>query len=159
MELGAAQFLHEGGHLLREPPRRLRQTRRDDPILFFEIRIFDPEVQAPPLQCVVHFARAVRGEDDNRRLGCRDRSEFGNRDLVVGEESSRNPSNSSSARSISSISSTGSFSGRVPQRTQQWPSDQKRLGAQPLGRPRAVDFVARLEQTNLEQLPRVVPLV
>ena len=48
--------------------------------------IGNPLIQAAALQRVVHFARAVRREDHERRFGCADRAELGNRDLKFGEQ-------------------------------------------------------------------------
>ena len=53
---------------------------------FVEVGIVDPAVEAAPLQRVVDLARAVRGDDDDRRLGGADGAELGNRDLKVGEQ-------------------------------------------------------------------------
>ena len=63
----AAQLLHERGHLRGEPLRRSGNLRVDDPPLLLESRIVDPGVEAPALERVVDFARAVGGDDDDRR--------------------------------------------------------------------------------------------
>ena len=72
--------------------------------------------------------------------------------------SSRYPSNSSSARSISSMSSTGGRS-RGLERAQQRPLDEKVLGEQLARRGFAIHRVRRLEHPDLQDLPRIVPLV
>ena len=46
----------------------------------------DPLIQAAALERVVHLARAVRRQDDERRLVGAHRAELGNRDLELGEQ-------------------------------------------------------------------------
>ena len=87
------------------------------------VRVVDPVVQAAALQRVVDLARAVAGDDDDRRrrgaAPCRARGwSAGSRPGT----SSRKASKGSSARSSSSISSTGERCLR--QRLQQRPLDQ-----------------------------------
>ena len=47
--------------------------------------IIHPVIETAPLQGVVDFARAVGGNDDNRRLFGLDRAKLGNRDLKIGK--------------------------------------------------------------------------
>ena len=72
--------------------------------------------------------------------------------------SSRKASNSSSARSTSSISSTGGLGRAALQRLQQRAPDEELLAEDvPGGGGRGL--AARLEQPDLQHLPRIVPLV
>jgi hypothetical protein len=50
-----------------------------------EAGVVDPVVEAAAFQGVMHLARAVGGEDDDRGLGGADRAELGDGDLEVGE--------------------------------------------------------------------------
>ena len=47
--------------------------------------MLDPVVEAAPLERVVHVARAVRREDDDRRRAGAEHAELGHRDLEVGQ--------------------------------------------------------------------------
>ena len=49
-----------------------RQARAQDLQLALGARVIDPVVEAAPLQRVMDLARAVGGDDDDRRLGRRD---------------------------------------------------------------------------------------
>ena len=72
--------------------------------------------------------------------------------------SSRYASNSSSARSISSMSRTGAIAVGRLERLEQRPADQE-VGPEDVVRGRVLGLAARLEQPDLEHLARVVPLV
>ena len=72
--------------------------------------------------------------------------------------SRRYASNSSSARSISSMSRTGRDAVGRLERLEERPADQE-VGAEDVVRGRVVGLAARLEQPDLEHLARVVPLV
>ena len=63
-----------------------RRAQPHDRELALEVGMRDPVVEAPPLQRVVHVARAVRREHhDRRHLGAHD-AELGHRDRPVGED-------------------------------------------------------------------------
>ena len=64
----------------------LRHLAADDLQLARGIRIVDPMIEAAPLQRVVDLARAVGGDDDDRRLLGPDRAELRHRHLEVGED-------------------------------------------------------------------------
>ena len=66
------------GHVGRPHPQ--------DRELALEVGVRDPVVEAAALQRVVHVARAVRRDDDDRRLLGAERAELGNRDREVGED-------------------------------------------------------------------------
>ena len=74
VQLCGPQLLHHRRHLLGEPRRGAGHVRAHDRQLLLEGRIVNPLIQASALQRVVHFARAVGGEDDQRRLAWRARS-------------------------------------------------------------------------------------
>ena len=71
VELALAQLLHDRRDLRGEPRRRVRDALPDDGELLLERRVIDPLIQAAALQRIVHLARAVRGEDDERRVRAR----------------------------------------------------------------------------------------
>ena len=58
----------------------------NDGQFLLERRVLNPLIQAAALQRVVHLARAIGREDDQRRLGCPHRAELGNRDLEFREQ-------------------------------------------------------------------------
>src|SRR2546428_761192 len=86
IEMEGAQLLDECRYLRGQTRSRGRHLRRDDPVFLVEVRIFNPPVQTPPLQRVVHLAGAVRRDDDNGRFFRSNRAELGNRDLKIRQE-------------------------------------------------------------------------
>ena len=64
--------------------RRVRHALPDDRQLLLEARVIDPLIQAAALERIVHLARPVRGEDDERRVGGADGAELGDGDLEFG---------------------------------------------------------------------------
>ena len=86
VELEVAQRLDRGRDVARERVGNLRRAQPDDRELALEVGMRDPVVEAAALQRVVHVARAVRREhDDRRHLGAHD-AELGHRDRPVGED-------------------------------------------------------------------------
>src|SRR5579872_28787 len=78
--------LHERADLVREIVVDLRHLRVDDPQLFLERRVVDPEVQATAAQCVAQLARAVAGEHHVRNLSRPNRPDLGDAHLKVRED-------------------------------------------------------------------------
>ena len=68
VELLLPQLLHDRRDLRGEPRGRVRHALPDDGELLLERRVLDPLIQAAALERVVHLARAVRGQDDERRM-------------------------------------------------------------------------------------------
>ena len=66
-QVGGAQPLDEADDLLGEGCGQLGGAQAQDLQLAGRVRIVDPVVEAAPLERVVDLARAVRGEDDDRR--------------------------------------------------------------------------------------------
>ena len=113
----------------------------NDRQFLLERRIVDPLIQAAPLQRVVHLARAVRREDDERRLGRRTVPSSG---IVIWNSASssrRKPSNSSSARSISSISRTAGRVRAGSMACSSGPLDEERFAVELAPRARAIERV------------------
>jgi hypothetical protein len=59
---------------------------RDDRQLLVEARVVDPLIEAAALERVVHVARAVGGQDDQRRRCCAHGAQLGNRHLELREQ-------------------------------------------------------------------------
>ena len=120
-----AHALHELDDLHVQPLRRARRLQAHDLQLALDAREVDPVVQAAALQRVVDLARAVAGDDRDRRRARR--WTVPSSGIVIwfsASTSSRKASKGSSARSSSSISSTGERVLR--QRLQQRALDQHR---------------------------------
>ena len=80
-----AQRLHEMHDLLRQALADARHLGAHDRELALGVGIADPVIEAAALQRVVDLARAVRGDDDDRRMRRLHRAELGDRDLEVGQ--------------------------------------------------------------------------
>ena len=84
-EVELAQLLHEADDLARQALAGARRLDLEDLQLALQVGIVDPVIEAAALQRVVDLARAVGGDDDDRRLRRLDRAELGNRHLEVGQ--------------------------------------------------------------------------
>ncbi len=62
-----------------------RHLPADDLQFLRGLRIIDPVIEAPALQRIVHFARPVGRDDDDRRLGGLDRRKLRDRHLEIRE--------------------------------------------------------------------------
>ena len=80
------QRLHELRDLAREPTVDARHLARDDPDLLVGRRIVEPEIETPAPERVRQLARAVRGQDDVRRVRRLDRADLRDRHLPVRED-------------------------------------------------------------------------
>ncbi len=107
----------------------------------------------------MNLARPVRREDDDRRLGCANGAELGDRHLVIGEQLEEKPLELLVGAIELVDEEHGNPSALVLKGAQQRPLDEKRFGEQLLGGPNAIELVAGLEEADLEELARVVPLV
>jgi hypothetical protein len=116
-------------------------------------------IQAAPLEGVVDFARAVRGQDHERRLAGANRPELGNRDLKLRQELEQ----VSFEFLIGPIDlvdqqDRGPRSGRVDG-LQQRPFDEERICVQLAPGRRAIDGLRGLEDPELEELAWIIPFV
>ena len=133
---------------------------RDDRQFLLERRIVDPLIQAAALQRVVHLARAVGGEDDERRLGRPHRAELGNRDLEFGEQLEQKPFELLVGAIDLVDQQDGRTRARRIDRLQQRPLDEKRFAVElAVARLSRSSACGRVEDPQLEQLARVVPFV
>ena len=107
----------------------------------------------------MHLARPIRREDDERRLARAHGAELGDRDLKFREQFEQ----ISFELLVGAIDLVDEEHGRTRSRRvdrlQQRPLDQKRFAVQLATGARAVDRAGGLEDAQLEELPRVVPLV
>ena len=86
VQVFAAHLLHHRRHLLGQRRRRLRSARAHDRQFLLERRILNPLIQATPFQRVLHFARTIRRQDDERRLDGPHGAELGNGDLELRQQ-------------------------------------------------------------------------
>src|SRR6266850_2295288 len=155
-QLGLAQALDEGHHLLRQRGGGLRRFAVQDLELALRVRIVDPVVEAAPLHRVVDLAGAVRGDDDDRRLLRLQRAELGNRDLPVREHLEQ----IGLERLVGAVELVDQQHRRITfERARQWALDEKFVGVNLRAQLLLVLFAGRLGQPALDHLPRVVPLV
>ena len=131
----------------------------NDGQFLLERRVLDPLIEAPALQRVVHLTRAIGREDDQRRLGCPQRAELGNRDLEFGEQLEEE----SFELLVGAIDLVDQEDGRTRaqrvDRLKQRPFDEKGLAVELPTRALPTERAGRVEDAQLEQLARVVPLV
>src|SRR5262245_1969785 len=107
----------------------------------------------------MNLARAIRRDDDDRRLDRSHGAQLWNCDLEVRQQLEEE----SLELIVGAIEFVDEQDGHVArlvlQRLQERALDEKRLGEQPVGGACAVELVARFEQADLEELTRIVPLV
>ena len=116
-------------------------------------------IQAAPLQRVVELAGAVGGDDDDRRHGGADRAELGNGHLKVGQQLEQKPLEllvgaielvDEQHRRRPPVCSSACSSGRLIRNASLNSSAARAC---------AIDDAGGLQQPDLEELARVVPLV
>src|SRR5436309_787725 len=86
VEVHPAQALDEGRDLAGQAVRRLGRARADDLDLLVEVGVVDPVVEAAALQRVVHLARTVGCDHDERHLAGLDGPDLRDGNLEVGEQ-------------------------------------------------------------------------
>ena len=159
VEIQRFAVLHERGRPAGQARRRVRNPFAHDGQFLLERRVVNPLIEAAPLQRVVHFARAVRGEDHERRLRGRDRSELGDRDLELRQQFEQVAFELLvGAIDLVDQQDRGPRARRVDG-LQQRPLDEERVAVELASRACAVEAAGGLEDAQLEELPRVVPLV
>ena len=155
----ARKPLREGDDLVRQTHVRAGNLAPDDRQLALGVRIVDPVIEAASLDRVVDLARAIGGDDDDRRLGALDRAEFRNRDLILGQHFEQ--------ICLEGLVGAVEFVDQEHrrdaviglERLQQRTADQEALGKD-VGRERVlVDLALRLGEPDLDHLARIVPLV
>jgi hypothetical protein len=159
VEFHRAQRLHQPRHLGGEGRGRLRHPRADDRQFLVERGILHPLIQAAPLERVVHVARAVRRQDDERRRGGANRAELRDRDLVLGQQFEQ-IALELLVGTVDLVDEQHRRSRPRPiDRLQQRPLDQEGLAVQLAPRGGAIQRSRGLEHAQLHELPCVVPLV
>ncbi len=123
------------------------------------IGIADPMVEAASLERVVDFAGAVRGDDDDRRMGRLHRAELGDGDLVIGEHLEEKRLE----RLVGAVELVDQEHRRAVriglERLEQRPLDQEILREHVVGEPVAVDVALRLGEADRDHLRGVVPFI
>jgi len=77
--------LHEGADLLRHLGFHFGKLGGDNLVFLVEGGVFDPVVQAAPLQGIMDFPRSVGSEKHIGPVLGRHRAKFGNGDLKIGQ--------------------------------------------------------------------------
>ena len=158
LHVEAAQPLHGAGDLRRPGPRSPPGTRgAHDRDRLRQRRVVDPVVEAAALERVVQVARAVRGEDHDRRVRGPEGAELGDRDGRLGEQLEQERLELLVGAVDLVDEEHGRARARVLERLQERPLRRGTRGAEQrlLLEVRA----PRLREPDAEQLARVVPLV
>ncbi len=154
-----AQLLDERDDLATELFVRLRRLDPEDFQLALDVGIIDPVIEAAPLERVVNFARAVRGDDDDWRLVSLLGADFRNGDLEVGQHFEK----IGLERLVGTVELVDQQYWRSFERRFE-SLQQRSLDQETVGEDIAAELVAVLDalglgHTNLDHLRRVVPLV
>src|SRR5206468_1340945 len=120
--------------------------------LALERRMPDPVEERSPLERVVELAGAIRGEHNRRLAAGADRSELGNRDLEVGEHLQQKRLELL-VGAVDLVDQQHDLLVAVD-RLEKRPPDEE-LGAEEL----LLRHGSLLRRPNVEELPRVVPLI
>src|SRR5258708_653942 len=157
VEIHRSQALDKAGHLARQAVRRLGGARTHDLDLLLEVGVVDPVVEAAALERVMHLASAVGGDDHERSTLGFDGSDFGDRDLEVGQELEQ--------KRLELL--VGPIDLVDQQHRRDWivvvygieegPS-QEELGAEDLAL-RDAAVLPFTHQPDVQELPRIIPLV
>ena len=123
------------------------------------VRIADPVIEAAALERVVDFARAVRGDDDDRRMLGLDGAELRDGHLEIGEHFEQERLE----RLVGAVELVDQQHRRAGgiglERLQQRPLDQEALGEHVVLEPLAVVLAFGLGDADRDHLRGVVPLV
>ena len=151
-EIEPAQAANEGGGLGGEPLRHARSAQPHDLDLALEAGMADPVEEAASLERVVQLPRPVRGQDDGRPALRPHGPELGDRDLEVRQHLEQERLE----LVVGAVDLVDQQHDRVRalDRLQQRPRDQE-LAPEELG----LGDRAGLGRADVQQLPRVVPLV
>ena len=157
-EIGAPHALDEGGDIVAQPFLDPRQAGAQDRLLLRGVGVADPMVEAAPLERVMHLARPVRGDDDQRPLGSGHRAQLGHAHLKLGEDLQQ----VGLERRVGPVDLVDQQDRRAEgiglKRREQRTLDQKALAENILGRRIALGSAA-LGQANRQHLRSVVPLI
>ena len=158
-QLELAQLLDEAHDLGRKPRVGVGHLAPHDLQLARRVGIVDPVIEAAPLQRVVDLARAVGGDDDDRRLFGLDGAELRHRHLEVGQDLQQERLEGL----VGAVELVDQEHGRgarlAGQRFQHRPADQVFFGEDVALHVGAVDVAGRFLHADLDHLRGVVPLV
>jgi hypothetical protein len=151
--------LREGHDLAGERFGRLGPARGDDGELARRVGVADPVIEAAALEGVVDLAGAVGRDDDDGGLVGLDRAEFGNRDLVVGQDLEQEGLEGL----VGAVELVDQQDGRAGfvgfERLQQRAADEEAGVVDVAGEALAVVDALGFGQADLDHLARVVPFV
>ncbi len=158
VEVLGPQPLDEGHHLVGEPLREPGHLAGDDLDLLVQRRVVDPVVDAPPLEGVVDLAGAVGGDHRDRLVLGHQGADLGHRHLEVGEQLEQ--------EALELLVGAVELVDEQHRRPlvagvdglQQRPLEQELLAEDVTGDPPG-PLAGVAAGLDLEQLPRVVPLV
>src|SRR5258706_1533239 len=158
-QLGLAQPLHEGHHFLGERGACFGRLAMQDLELAARVGVVDPVVEAAPLHRVVDLARAVGGDDHDRRLGGAQGADLGDGDLPVGQHLQQ----VGLERLVGAVELVDEQhrrgAGLALERARERPPHEEALRVDVRGELLLRFFARRLREADLHHLPRVVPLV
>ena len=124
---------------------------------FSNVGVLNPLVQAPALERVVHLARAIGCEDDQRRFEGPHGPELGNGDLVFGEQLEQKPFELLvGAIDFVDEQDRGTRAERID-RLKQRSLDEKGLAVEVAPRGFPIERVGGVENAQFEELPRRSP--
>src|SRR5438445_3179282 len=155
-QIALSQPLHESDHFPGQRLARFRRLAVQNLELARRVREVHPVVEAAPLHRVVDLARAVGGDDHDRRLGGAQRADLGNRDLPVRQHLEQ----VGLEGLVGPVELVDEQDRRIAfQRARQRPFNQEFLGVN-IGRELLLRLLPRcFGQPDFDHLPRVVPLV
>jgi hypothetical protein len=157
VEIDVTQLVDQRCDLRGELRRHVRDARLHDRELLLEGGVLDPLIETATLERVVHLARAVRRQHDERRRRRADGAEFGDRHLELGQQLQQIALDLF-VRAIDLVDQEdGRPRARGIDRLQQGTLEQEAFGVELClgGAQRAGGF----EDAKLEELPRIVPLI
>src|SRR5918994_4067447 len=159
IEVFGPHLLHHRSHLRGEPRRRAGSTLVNDRDFLVEGGIFNPLIQAPALERVVHFARAVRREDHQWTILRAYGAKLRDRNLKFRKQLEEEPLE----LFVCAIDFVNQQHGRTGatriDRLEQRALDKKGLAVQIAPCRFPIECSRRLENTQLEELTPVVPLI
>src|SRR6185437_2628292 len=157
--VGRAQLLDESHDLPRELLGRTRRLYPQDLELALGGGVVDPEIEAAALQRVMDLARAVGGDDDDRRLLGLDHAQLRDRHLEIAEQLQQERLERL-VRAVELIDQQNLGAADLAlQVLQQRPFDQEPFGENVRGDAVLGFAVRRFGEADLQHLARIIPFI
>ena len=154
-----AQRLHETHHLLGKFFADARQFGAHDGELALGARIADPVIETAPLERVMHFAGAVRGDDHDGRMCGLHRAHFRDGDLKIAQHFEQERLECL-VGAVDLVDQQHRRAGGVGlERLKERPLDQKALGEHVVFEPGAVVLAFGLGDADGDHLCGVIPFI